>query len=174
MFNIETLGKKRNAVILQIAIAHFEPSTGRIYSTFQVDVEYANSQRDRSIDTDTLEWWMSQSQEVREVVFAKDGRIALSLVMRKMSNYLFACQEVISNRQVWANGIDFDFAIIESAIEDSSIDSQWWHNRKNDLRTLVNNCPNNETVRKGMANDAINDVINQIERLVVPYNKLQK
>ena len=60
MFDIETLGTKRNSAVLSIGAVLFNQQA--IISQFYVNIDLAsNVQNARTIDSDTFYWWMAQS-----------------------------------------------------------------------------------------------------------------
>lgn len=69
VIDLETLGIKDDAVILQVAMVSFDNETFEVqrgWNWFLNMHDQANN--DRHIEVDTLAWWMQQSDEAREVI----------------------------------------------------------------------------------------------------------
>lgn len=67
--DIETLSPQPNAIILSVGVTRFTVSDGILGSrAFNLAVEEQAS-AGRKLDGDTLQWWSSQTEEVRKLAF---------------------------------------------------------------------------------------------------------
>ena len=80
MIDIETLSTQPNATILSISAVAFNP--------FEITTDFSNnpkfdvlvdleSQSNREISNDTIEWWSKQPEITRAKIFNENGRIPL-------------------------------------------------------------------------------------------------
>lgn len=160
MVDIETLGTNRaNAPILSIAAKVFTLGAGNEVSqeelvkniesdtdlSFRMDISVKDQEVwGRMPDEDTLRWWQAperaemwkKTQEAQ--LMAEDFEIA----MIKFHSWLSSFSQY--RLMVWSCGIDFDFAIIESAwttiakLHGGNIGrTPYWFSHKDDYRTLI-------------------------------------
>ncbi|SSJ76702.1 exodeoxyribonuclease VIII [Klebsiella pneumoniae] len=123
MIDIETLSTQPNAVICAIGAAFFEPSTGKIGPSFYQTIDPRTSQnRGAHISADTVMWWLRQDKEpISELVGAKSHEIEVMLDFAKFIEGAFP-ETKKKNLKVWCKGGSFDFPILKSAFERSSLE----------------------------------------------------
>jgi hypothetical protein len=154
MLDIETLATTPNAVILNIGAIGFDPFTKIVYD-HHVCYHRINtdSQEDRYIDDNTVEWWSKQGKEAQEEAFGEEGRVPLDEALDELAKLARKCG------RIWANGISFDMTILENAYKSYDKSLPWQYYRVLDARTLYKLCPG-----KQLGNDhhALADCVNQI------------
>lgn len=110
MIDLETLGIKTDAIVLEIGAVVFDITTGEIGNKFNATIDMQSSiDAGRTIDSPTLNWWMSQPIEIREIVFS--GETPFSLALDRFYNWF------PEGAYVWGNGPSFDISKLESAYE---------------------------------------------------------
>jgi len=141
-FDVETLGKKSDSVILSIAAIYFNPDEkpspqqmrdDAFYAKF--DVKDQHKRLKRSINKPTMDWWAKQCDNVRKVSFVpneidcrfEDGYEA----MRK-----WAESKNDPKCWVWARG-NLDQLVLDDIEEQCGLEPIWFFNRWRDVRTAV-------------------------------------
>lgn len=124
MIDIETLSTQPNAVICAIGAVFFEPSTGKIGPSFYQTIDPRTSQdRGAHISADTVMWWLQQDKEpISELVGAKSHEIEVMLDFARFIEGAFPGETTKKNLKVWCKGGSFDFPILKSAFERSSLE----------------------------------------------------
>lgn len=147
MIDIETLGKKHNAVVTQLAfLAAPSDDLADIlgYDSFYLPLQ-PQIDMGRTIDADTIIWWFTKAGESARAKFVQnDGGDFDTLVafvrsfIRKVDTLIQAAKATGGKIEIVAKGPQFDAVIIENLIH--SIDEQepWKYNWLIDLRTLMN------------------------------------
>lgn len=170
MVDLETVATDPNAAILTIAAIRF--NTNHDYSLvtdpFTLDYFYTRvnlDQPERSISDDTMKWWSTQAPEVQQEAFDENDRYMLSDVMEAFVIWASGAD------RYWANGIAFDFPIMESACRQHNIHWPWQFWQVRDARTIYNMVPDHN-MPKNSAHHALHDCLNQIVRLNDCFNKM--
>ena len=142
MLDIETLGTRPNAVMLTIGAVKFDPfgddresikDNTILMPTFYRRVDPASFDwDDKEINEDTLRWWASQSDEVKEEAFTEHDRHDIRDVMRDFYKWCGAFD------RVWANGPAFDIVILEHINKQISRGNPWQYYQVCDARTIYN------------------------------------
>lgn len=160
MIDIETLGTGPDAVILSIGATEFTLEQGVDYTEEYYPLTLykrikANSQPNRKIDADTVDWWMRQSSEAQKALY--DGeQCTLEIGLKALGIFL----DHWDNPIVWANGVAFDIAILDHAYRQLGMKSPWRYSNVSCMRTLRNLVPSwvADSVHPiGDAHNAIND-----------------
>ena len=76
MVDLETLGTRQDAIVLEISAVEFNRHTGEIGEVLdmKLDIDDQLSYR-RSLSRETLQWWFKQDEEARKNVFDDIGGI---------------------------------------------------------------------------------------------------
>jgi len=142
VFDVETLGKKSDSVILSMAAIYFNPDEKPSPKQMREDAFYAkfdvkdqHTRLKRSINKPTMDWWAKQCDNVRKVSFVpneidcyfEDGYEA----MRK-----WAESKNDPKCWVWARG-NLDQLILDDIEEQCGLEPIWFFNRWRDVRTAV-------------------------------------
>ena len=142
VFDIETLGKKSDSVILSMAAIYFNPDEKpspqqlREEAFFaKFDVKDQHQRLKRHMGQSTMEWWAKQCDNVRKASFTphesdcifEDGYEA----MRK-----WAASKNDPKCWVWARG-NLDQLVLDDIEEQCGLEPIWLFNRWRDVRTAV-------------------------------------
>ncbi len=130
MFDTETLGTSSSSVILSIAAVEFDDKNlgRRFHQRISID---SCLKHGLTVDGNTIEWWMEQSAEARDIF--KRTSLPLDRVLIDLAMWL-DWSEV---DEVWANGSDFDFPIIANAFKAIGAGNPPWPYFKiRDFRTI--------------------------------------
>lgn len=140
MVDIETLATDLNAVILSIAAVKFDPFDDYLKKgtkpgdlptlNILVDIE---SQPNRTINENTVDWWGKQSEPVRESIFGVNHpRYTLEEALDQLHKFYWN-----SGGRIWAQGIQFDIAMLEHAYQTTNRTQPWLYWQVRDSRTLL-------------------------------------
>ena len=142
VFDVETLGKESNSVMLSMAAVYFDPTTnpspddlrnGSFFVKF--DVEDQIRRLNRKVGKTTMQWWSKQCDNVKNKSFRpsvedikfEDGYEA----MRK-----WAESKNDPDCWVWARG-NLDQLVLDDIEEQCGLEPIWLFNRWRDVRTAV-------------------------------------
>ena len=172
MIDLETLGTGPDAAIIAIGAVLFEPSTGKIKSEFYYAVDWDQG---RTIDPETVKWWMLQSKEARDGV-ARNSGWPLHHVLKCLRLWLqdFEDLSVDYDVLVWGNGATFDISILEDAYGKDNI--PWHFCGIRDMRTIKALAKDyvEKPEFKGTAHNALDDAIWQAQYVSVLYQAIKK
>lgn len=132
MIDLETLGTCADAVIISVGAVKFDPYSDALdhegfYSSVSVDSNHEVAQR--AIEEDTLVWWMRQTPHAQRVFH--EPKTTLRCALEELAHYLDDPAV-----EVWANGADFDLAILAHAYAQFGMEVPWSHRRTNCYRTF--------------------------------------
>lgn len=167
--DLETLGTAHDACILSIGAVKFDPYTGKMGDTFYRVIDIEAAPGGGTLSASTVLWWMRQSQEARDAVFAKDvERVTLAAALVDFSEWLGFNEDLPEGQEfpentLWQRG-NKDLEWLESAYKGMGLKAPfgWW--QWNDQRTLCRFVPS-ETPRKGVHHNALDDAKYQAECL---------
>ena len=134
MLDIETLGTSKNSVILSIGAVQFSEKGVEKQFYVQIDPESCTDWG-LQIDARTVMWWMDQNDAARKGLTQSKGKpldVALDELIEAFK---------WKDATVWANGIDFDFTILEEAMKATGRTVPWAYWAKMDYRTVKNLVP---------------------------------
>jgi hypothetical protein len=164
MIDLETLDTKPTATILSIGAVEFNPTTGQIGREYHSTIQW--DQPGRTISTDTVKWWMTQSEAARMAVM--EGGRPLLEVLTEFWHWL------PDNPTVWGNGSCFDISIMDHAF---NYNSKWKLWAVNDVRTIVRlarGIVNRPSMQKGTAHNALDDARHQAIYVSSMWQALRK
>lgn len=125
MFDIESLGKYSDAVILSIACTPFRLDDNKSFDqylleSFHVKINSVQQVKaySRSLDADTIEWWGKQSPECKALAtkrLSTDVDFADSMI--RLSKFLVSKNYDLKRSYLWARGSSYDFPKIEHAFD---------------------------------------------------------
>ena len=178
MLDIETLGTVPGSVIRTIGAVKFD--NDGIISTFYEKIDVNSSiKAGLTMQWDTLQWWMAQSQSALKDIVANDGMHLYTALVRFSDWYTErkinpdGSITVDNNIPIWGNGATFDNVLIEEAYRKAEVFIPWNFNVHRCYRTIRLLYPNLPFVRKGVHHNAVDDAISQAEHLI-KIRKLQK
>lgn len=135
MIDIEGLATGPDTAILTIAAQTFDPLDEGWYDRYyyvRVDLE---SQADRQIDPNTLDWWAKQPQASRDEAFAESGRVPLRQALEGLYKLAWQCN------RIWMNGPTYDANILEHAFKSQGMSLPWQFFKIRDTRTVYSLWP---------------------------------
>ena len=142
IFDVETLGKESNSVILSMAAIYFNPEDKptpqelRDNAFFvKLDVADQIKRLNRKVGKTTMQWWSKQCDNVRRKSFNPSSED-----VRFEDGYEAMRQWAKSKNDdkcwVWARG-NLDQLVLDSMEEQLEIDSIWKFARWRDVRTAI-------------------------------------
>jgi len=167
MLDVETLSTRSNAKILSIGALAFTIPVGGEDLTFYKRID-PNSYKPNDFHSsqETLDWWNTQPEEVRQEAFG--GHLYILDVLFDFYDWFPKDAIVISN------GADFDIPIVQTAYEIYYTKAPWNYRNKLCYRTLKNLFPEVEvpTVQGVTKHNAIDDCIIQTSHFRAIINHL--
>ena len=139
MLDLETMSTKPNAAIVSIGAVPFD-STGKIaapVSCFYHTIDLKSCQdAGLHIDAGTVEWWMTQSQKVRDAIFLDCE--PLNVVLDHFIKFIGGIKDKTKEFPlVWGNGCGFDNVILREAYLAIGKQIPWRYHDDRDMRTLT-------------------------------------
>ena len=140
MVDIETLATEPGALIVSIAAVKFDPFddyrergiTAAHLPTLNLLVDI-DSQQDRIINEQTVNWWAQQNAEVQESIFGEShARFTLADCLDQLHRFTWN-----SVSRVWAQGAQFDITILEHAYRSQNRAYPWQYWMGRDSRTVL-------------------------------------
>jgi len=168
MLDIETLGTCPDCVVLTLGAVKFDPYSseiaGGIYCKPDVDEQIAQG---RIVREDTMEWWGTQAEAVREEALGMEGRIPVTQMLQELNRFL------VGAKNIWAQGTVFDIGILEHLFRQYNMTANWDFWQIADSRTLfkIHGDPR-EKNKEGLHN-ALEDCVSQAEAIQEIYRQLK-
>jgi len=155
MLDLETLGTGSDAPIVSIGAVLFDSE--RILDTFYQVVELKGL---LEVDLETVQWWMQQPDEPRQV-FNDPGALPIRSSLDRFSHWLDkgCC--------MWGNGAGFDNVILANCYKRIGIDPPWSHRLDRCFRTVKNLYSALDIKRSGVHHNALDDAVYQAEHLLL-------
>lgn len=167
MIDIETLGVRSSAMILQIGACYFDRNTGEIGDTFLVNIK-TPGHMPFTVDQDTVAWWFQQSQEARESVLTNPEPIDIQRAVLDLHDF---CDRDDTN--IWCHAT-FDMPIVLHAFEVIGLKFPIHFRRMRDIRTLMDIADHrSEKKREGVHHNGLDDAKFQVAYVVEALNKLK-
>ena len=139
MIDLETLGTNpATAPIVQIAVVPFtlfdQGPASAPHEWFNVSVR-ADGQPGREVNIDTLRWWLDTDPTLLRSILNDPAAVSLYEALNGLDQWF---RHEGTMRQVdglWANGPDFDVAMMASAFNQRGQKVPWPYNAARDVRT---------------------------------------
>lgn len=178
MLDIETLGHKSHSVILSIGAVQFDPFTGEVGEKFHCKVDLQSSlNQGLKVTASTLLWWMQQSQQARDGVFAKEiggtPMAPLHEALQALSEFFTKVRLLeISRGQAkpriytWGKSPRFDQGILEDAYDACGMPIPWDFRDERDVRTLeylTDFAKSFDLLGPRPTHDALQDCLDQVQ-----------
>lgn len=165
MIDIETLGTRPTSAIVQIGACYFDRETGEIGETFSRCIRPNND--DYTVDYDTIDWWIHQSEKARNSVFDKENSVSINWAIYDLSIFL---TEALF---IWSHAT-FDIPILINAFKKTGYDFPVHHKGMRDIRTLIDLANQKKLkTRKGIHHNALDDCKYQVEYCVQAMNRIK-
>jgi exodeoxyribonuclease VIII len=180
MIDLETMGRTPTAAIVAIGAVKFDPFEGvsdarenRFYRIVDLD---SSIRAGLTVDGSTLSWWLKQSETARAEV-ARQPRAPLDQALADFAQFFIAGG---GHTIVWAQGADFDIAILRVAFAAVNIARPWEYNNVRDSRTIFDAArllglpvPKIELPGIGYDHNAAHDATLQAHRVVATFRTLR-
>lgn len=186
MLDLETLGNTNNCIITSIGAAHFDITTGKVLSTFEVKINPNSCRRfGLEIDPDTFLWWMKQPEESRIDLLECEKGVALEDALGKFSSWMqwliddyttpgTSARVTIQQIQVWGRGPRFDQGILLNAYQKTRMTPPWLPKNELCVRTMEFLRPEikKSWEHKGIIHNPLHDSVNQLSYVSEIYQNL--
>ena len=163
MLDLETMGNGSNAAIVAIGAVQFNPFTGVLGAEFEEVVNLNSSAYYGEMDASTVQWWLSQSEEARQIFLKDTPKATLKNALIELNEWLGQFGEP-RDICVWGNGSGFDNVILTNAYKACRIKPNFSHWNDRDCRTIVDMGksilgidPKSTLVREGTHHSALDD-----------------
>ena len=157
MIDIEGLGTGPDTTILTIAAQSFDPLGQGYHNRYFYSRITLESQENRSIQQDTIDWWATQPAAAREEAFGETDRIPLDQALDELAKFIW------QSNLIWANGPTYDMNIIEHAYKSFGKPIPWQFYKVRDARTVYSLYP--ELLKPPTSHHALEDCRRQISML---------
>ena len=143
IFDVETLGKESNSVILSMAAIYFDPDKGQSYKELYNDAFFVKfdvvdqmKRLDRKVGKTTMQWWAKQCDNVKIKSFKPNPAIDVKFEDGYEAMRQWAATKNDDKCYVWARG-NLDQLVLDSFEEQLEIKPIWPFGRWRDVRTAV-------------------------------------
>jgi len=139
MFDLEFLSLKSNPVVVSIGAvvwdmddASYNPQEYYMICDLQEQLD-----RGRTVDENTLRWWMSQRDEVRDVLVDKREVCSYTLpfILKGISDWYNRAGGNQQIQRVWSHGAACDMAILKNLYDDYQLACPWHYRKVRDTKT---------------------------------------
>ena len=142
VFDIETLSKESNAVILSFACVHFSDKDKSSFqymkdNSFFVKLDASDQFKrlKRSYQQSTIDWWKKQCENARIKSYKPSSNDVI--IEDGLEQFRTWTKQFNEDRSwVWARGT-LDQLVLDSAVEQLNIEPIFHYNRWRDVRTAV-------------------------------------
>ena len=157
MLDIETTGKTPGCNILSIGATTFFCQQ-RFH--FYRGIHWDNLNPDFCNETDTMEWWRAQKQEVAAAAFS--GKDTYLKALQDLTAFIHRSQRDYGKLHIYANGAAFDFPILEYAYKAVGLNIPWNYFERQCYSTLKAHFQRVPKPKfEGSKHNALDDAINQ-------------
>lgn len=143
IFDVETLGKESNSVILSMAAIYFDPDKGPSYKEMYDDAFFVKfdvvdqmKRLDRKVGKTTMQWWAKQCDNVKIKSFKPNPAVDVKFEDGYEQMRQWAESKNDSKCYVWARG-NLDQLVLDSFEEQLELTPIWPFQRWRDVRTAV-------------------------------------
>ena len=141
VIDLETLSAKPNAMITSIGLATVfqrgsDISVSDVVSERNISLEsYSKYEGQFHMSPLTVEWWLQQSKEAQDAMFAKP--VPLEMALQSVLTYILSMSDSYEI-SVYGFGSTFDIQILEHAFSVTGMTVPWGYRNVRCLRTLCN------------------------------------
>lgn len=147
MIDLETLALSPDAVVVDISVIPFDFNERKKFDDLveqgkRLKLSIDSQKDDRTLDADTLAWWMKQPEEARKHLEPSDNDLTVGQAVQQLHGFLLKSGINPQTAKGWCRGTDFDFPIINSMLRQVYGDSyknyllcKYWNQR--DVRTAL-------------------------------------
>lgn len=176
MIDLETLGTRNSSVFLSIAAVCFDIKNGETGREFSAQISLDSALKvGLTVDAHTIEWWMSQEKETRNLMFKNCGSI--EKVLFQLSEFIDDSSNDVVNKEplrFWGNSARFDLGILENGYLATGIQCPWNFRYERCYRTINSEFNDlvDETIINIEVHNPLSDCHYQIQRLVSIWQRL--
>jgi hypothetical protein len=156
MIDLETLDVEASAVVTSIGVAVGLDGGGMDLLDLRISDWGNQIKRGRTIDGETVKWWLQQSDAARASLIETNTTTALAL------QELTLMVKRYPKHQVWGNGASFDLSILRSLYKDYDLPCPWHFRDESCFRTMRQMVKVSPPQEKGVAHRAVDDAIFQL------------
>lgn len=173
MIDLETLGKRVNAAVVEVGAVFFNPETGELGDRFSEAIDFTDAMRYGKADGDTLKWWFRQSSQAQQNLIR--GTKSAEVVWSKFEKFA-----LLHGKDVhpWGNGATFDISKCEWQFGNVlGREAPWKFWLIQDCRTIkraANGIVNYNDKLEGVAHSALDDAIHQAKYVSAYWQGLRK
>lgn len=159
MLDLETLATSPDSVILTFGAIKFDPFDAskeikdKLYFRINVDEQIALGRR---VDENTVAWWGTQNESVREEALGEHDRVGLDVFTKALNKF------VVGADRIWAQGPVFDIVILENLYRQLGKPAPWAYYLIRDSRTLLK-ALGDDREPGALLHNALADCISQTE-----------
>ena len=169
MLDLESLGTRPDCAILTLGAVKFDEYTpgsfgDSLYFRIDVDEQLALG---REVQEDTLKWWASQAEDVREEAFGTEGRVSLETMYKDLNRFCVGVENI------WCQGPAFDIVILENIYRQMGWPTPWQFWQIRDSRTLFGVHGDPREKGKAGLHNALEDCISQAQGVQAIYHALK-
>ena len=141
VIDLETFSTKQNAMITSIGMATVfqrgtDISVSDVVSERNISLEsYSKYEGKFHMSPQTVEWWLQQSKEAQDAMFAKP--VPLEMALQSVLTYILSMSDSYEI-SVYGFGSTFDIQILEHAFSVTGMTVPWGYRNVHCLRTLCN------------------------------------
>lgn len=137
MLDLETFSSEKDAVIVSIGAVKFDPHGTSNATELRKDSFYRTTNAEDGeklglkISASTMLWWLRQSFEARQAIWAPTKTTPLHQALTELSEWIGK-----DNKAIWGNGSDFDNVVLRSSYDACGIKAPWAYTASRCHRTL--------------------------------------
>jgi DNA polymerase III epsilon subunit-like protein len=166
MIDLETLGTRSDAMIIQIGACYFDRETGEIGARFSANVDASEFSDKFTTDYKTIMWWFDQTNA---------ARFSVSDLPQKLKDALISLHQFLDKKDVniWCHAT-FDMPILLNAFRVVGLEFPIHFRNMRDIRTLVDLADHySDSVRDGVHHNALDDAMFQAKYCSEAMQKLK-
>ena len=184
MTDIETLGLRNEATIIQIAGIAFDIETGEHISEFDMVADIGKNEN-MEVDGGTLKWWLDTDADLLKMLLNKRGTVSSDDLIREFHDWMISLSNHPNYEDLvlWGNGPMFDNAKLKYHMERLGLRYPIHYKNDRDVRTILDlasaKAGLSESVIKSLIDshdirehDALDDVTYQIRLVNYCYIEL--
>lgn len=166
MIDLETMGLRAGCAILSIGAVTF--SNEGLGATFHKAINLRScTSVGLTIDADTVNWWMGQSDAARKAAFPADAQPLNEVLIAFWQWY-----RLQGGTRIWAHGAASDIPWLEAAYDRTFLQAPWVYHEARCARTLYSLADAWPDESKGTLHNALDDATNQAEAAIRALRKL--
>lgn len=173
MIDLEALDSNSTGVLVSLGAVYFDINTKELGDEFYMEVS-KQGQKDqlewgRTISLDTLQWWMQQSDNAREVFSSKLNQVNFETLLSEFSKF---CKP---KTRVWGNGADFDNVFLRSCYQSAGLKCPFSFRYNRCYRTIKNLYGHKAKLERiGTHHDGLDDSKTQALHLIRMLEKVNE